>query len=104
MLAWVASAVVNAWGVLQASPINPGTHSITSPSGTQAREIEWLYWLIFWIAFTAFVLVILSFAGASAKAYVNDPEPLPVIKNEEADRRAGWAVGIAIAATVVGLF
>ena len=31
-------------------------------------------------------------------------EPLPVIKNEEADRKARWAVGSAVAITVITLF
>ena len=44
-----------------------GEHNSLHPAGPFSRDIEWLYWVIFWIVFVAFVLTILAFARASAK-------------------------------------
>ena len=64
-----------------------------------------MYWFIFWILFAVFVLMIAAFSRAGAKARVLASHPLPVIeKDEEGDRRAGWAVGTAIGITVITLF
>ena len=81
-----------------------GEHNSLHPAGPFASDIEWLYWVIFWIVFVAFVLTILAFARASAKTYSRAEEMLPITKNEEADRKAQWAVGTAITITVLTLF
>jgi len=35
----------------------PGDHSILHPAGPQASNIEWLYWVIFWIVFVLLGLI-----------------------------------------------
>ena len=93
---------MNAMGILashllaQAMPLDPGRHHILHPAAPQAGHIEWLYWFIFWILFAVFVLMMAAFARAGAKTRVVASHPLPVIeKDDELDRRAGWAVGSA---------
>src|SRR5205814_618765 len=50
-------------------------------------------------------LMIAAFARAGSKTHVVATHPLPILeKDEEGDRRAGWAVGSAIGITVVTLF
>jgi cytochrome c oxidase subunit II len=88
----------------QATPLEPGRHLILHPGTPQSSHIEWLYWVIFWITFAVFLLMILGFTRAGARAHVDAIEPLPVTKNEEADRKATWAVGSAVAVTVITLF
>ena len=89
----------------QAQVLDPGRHHVLHPAAPQAGHIEWLYWVIFWILFAVFVLMIAAFTRAGAKARVVASHPLPVIeKDEEGDRRAGWAVGTAIGITVITLF
>jgi len=88
----------------QAMPLNPGHHSVLHPAASQAGNIEWLYWVIFWILFAVFVLMVAAFARAGAKSRVLDDAPLPVIEDDDGDRRAGWAVGSALAITVITLF
>src|SRR3954453_17546195 len=88
----------------QAIPLDPAQHLILHPGAPQSSHIEWLYWVIFWITFAVFLLMILGFTRAGAKAHVDATEPLPIIKNEEADRTARWAVGSALAVTVITLF
>ena len=83
----------------------PGQHHILHPAGPQASNIEWLYWVIFWIVFVAFVLTILGFARAAARSRTPAHEMVPVIKDtSEADRRSTWAVGSAVLVTVLALF
>jgi cytochrome c oxidase subunit II len=96
---WVASLLL-----LQAKSLEPGGHAILHPAAPQGSHIEWLYWLIFWITFTVFVLMIVGFTRASAKNYINATEPLPVTEDEVGDQRAKWAVGSAVAVTVITLF
>src|SRR5438477_1557944 len=94
-----------AWRWLaQAMPLEPGHHSVLHPAAPQAGHIEWLYWLIFWILFSVFVLMIAAFARAGAKARVRGDRAFPIIEDEEGDRRASWAVGTALGVTVVTLF
>jgi cytochrome c oxidase subunit II len=81
-----------------------GPHSMLHGSGPQAANIEWLYWVIFWIVFAAFVLTILGFARAGIRNRVSSREMLPIFSDPEGDRRAAWAVGTAIAVTVLALF
>ncbi|HKR83890.1 MAG TPA: hypothetical protein VJS37_06910, partial [Terriglobales bacterium] len=81
-----------------------GEHNSLHPAGPFSHHIEWLYWVIFWIVFAAFVLTILAFGRASARAYDPAEEMLPLTKDEEGDRRAKWAVGAAITITVLTLF
>ena len=45
----------------------PGEHSMLRPGGPQAANIEWLYWVIFWITFVVYVLVVLGFTRAGAR-------------------------------------
>jgi len=80
-----------------------GEHNSLHPAGPSSHDIEWLYWVIFWIVFVAFVLTMVAFARAS-KTYSRSEEMLPIIKDEEGDRRATWAVGTAIIITVLTLF
>ena len=95
----------NAYLVAQAMPLDPGRHHILHPAAPQAGQIEWLYWVIFWILFAVFALMIAAFTGAGSKTRVVASQPLRVIeKDEESDRRAGWAVGSAIGITVITLF
>jgi cytochrome c oxidase subunit II len=88
----------------QAMPLDPGQHLVLHPGAPQSSHIEWLYWVIFWITFAVFLLMILGFARAGAKAHVDASEPLSVTEDKEADRKAMWAVGSAVAITVVTLF
>lgn len=89
----------------QAKILDPGRHQVLHPAAQQAGHIEWLYWFIFWIVLAVFVLMIVAFASAGAKTRVVASGPLPVLeKDEEADHRASWAVGSALAVTVITLF
>ncbi len=91
--------------VVPAQVLDPGRHNVLHPAASQAGHIEWLYWFIFWILLAVFVLMIAAFSRAGTKARVLASHPLPVIeKDEEGDRRAGWAVGTAIGITVITLF
>jgi cytochrome c oxidase subunit 2 len=81
-----------------------GEHNSLHPAGPQATDIEWLYWVIFWICFIVFVLVIVGFARASARTHTPARDMLPVIQDPEGDRRATWMVGSAVAVTVLTLF
>jgi cytochrome c oxidase subunit 2 len=91
--------------LVQAGVLDPGAHNALHPAAPQARHIEWLYWLLFWILFTVFVLMIAAYTGAGAKTRVVASDPLPIIdKDEETERRATWAIGSAIGVTVIILF
>ena len=70
-------------------PLEPGHHSVLHPAAPQAGHIEWLYWLIFWVLFSVFVLMIAAFARAGAKARVRGDRAFPIIEDEEGDRRQG---------------
>jgi cytochrome c oxidase subunit 2 len=64
-----------------------------------------LYWVVFWILLSIFVLMIAGFTRAGAKSHTVADHPLPVIEKDEAgDRKAAWAVGSALAITVLILF
>ena len=82
----------------------PGRHRMLDPAGPQAGNIEWLYWVIFWILLVVFVLTIAGFARAAARTRTSATEMLPIVKDPEGDRRAHWAVGSAVAVTVLTLF
>jgi cytochrome c oxidase subunit 2 len=89
----------------QALPLDPGRHAVLHPAAPQARNIEWLYWVIFWILFSIFVLMTAGFARAGAKSHTFADHPLPVIeKDERGGRKAAWAVASGLAITVVTLF
>lgn len=90
--------------LFKAMPLNPGHHLVLHAGAPQGRDIEWLYWGIFWVLVAVFVLMIAAFTRASAKSHVSGIRPLPVIENDEADRRAGWAVWSALGITVITLF
>lgn len=88
----------------QAMPLDPGRHLILHPGAPQGSHIEWLYWVIFMILIAVYVLMILSFTGAGFRARASSVDPIPVIENKEGDEKAKWAVGTAVAITVVTLF
>jgi heme/copper-type cytochrome/quinol oxidase subunit 2 len=99
-----ATSFVTGWAFVALAIFFQGEHNSLHPAGPFAANIEWLYWVIFWIVFVAFVLTILAFARASAKTYSRSEEMLPIVRNEEGDRKAKWAVGAAITITVLTLF
>src|SRR5947209_17043970 len=83
----------------------PGKHSALDPAAPQARHIESLFWIIFGICLTVYILMLLFLTSASVRSYAGKQnEPLPLIEDEEGDRRASWAVGSAIGITVFTLF
>jgi cytochrome c oxidase subunit 2 len=90
--------------LVQAMLFNPGRHLVLHAGAPQARNIEWLYWVIFWILAVIFVLMIAAFSRASAKSHVTTCQPLPIIVDDEGDRRTAWVVGSAIGVTVITLF
>ncbi|HEX6804169.1 MAG TPA: cytochrome c oxidase subunit II [Terriglobales bacterium] len=81
-----------------------GEHNALHPAGPQASDIEWLYWVIFWIVFAAFVLMIAGFTRAAVKTHSSAEAMLPITSDPEGDRRAKWAVSSAVAVTVLTLF
>jgi cytochrome c oxidase subunit II len=97
----IASIVFAAW---QPSSLDPGAHSATNPSSWLAGHIEWLYWFIFWICFTTFVLVIAAFTRTTVANTIRQSEPAPIMEDEEGDSRAKWFVGAAVGITVIALF
>jgi cytochrome c oxidase subunit II len=100
-----AAGILAPYLLAQGKVLDPGRHHILHAAAPQAGYIEWLYWFIFWILLAVFVIMILAFAGAGAKAQVVASPPLPIIeKDEERDRPAVWAVGSALAVTVITLF
>src|ERR1044071_372049 len=100
-----ARSLIPAHLLAQAMPLDPGRHQVLQAAAPQAGHIEWLYWVIFWILFTVFVLMNVAFVRAGAKARVEASHPLPILeKDEKTDRRAGWAVGVALGITVITLF
>lgn len=88
----------------QSMPLDPGSHNILHPAAPQGAHIEWLYWVIFWICFVVYVLMIIGYTRAAAKSKSDAIYPLPVFEDKEGDQRAKWAVGTAVAVTVVTLF
>jgi cytochrome c oxidase subunit 2 len=90
--------------LVQAMPLDPGHHHVLHPAAQQAGNIEWLYWTIFWVLLTVFVLMIAAFTTAGSKAHTASDHPLPIIEDDEGDRRARWAVGSALGLTVITLF
>ena len=87
----------------QAMPLDPGVHHALHTGAPQGKQIEWLYWLIFWILLIVYVLMIAGFTRAAARSRVSARELVDVIVDEEGDRRAKWAVGSAVTVTVVTL-
>lgn len=87
----------------QAMPLDPGVHHALHTGAPQGKQIEWLYWLIFWILLIVYVLMIAGFTRAAARSRVSARELVDVIVDEEGDRRAKWAVGSAVTGTVVTL-
>jgi cytochrome c oxidase subunit 2 len=88
----------------QAMPLDPGHHHVLHPATPQAGNIEWLYWVVFWILFAVFVLMIAGFSAAAAKTRVMSSRPLPISEDEEGDHKARWALGSALGITVITLF
>jgi cytochrome c oxidase subunit 2 len=88
----------------QAMPLDPGRHYVLHPSAPQAGNIEWLYWVIFAVLLAVYIIMIAAFTAAGAKSRINAGPPIPIIKNDEGDRRAKWVVASAIGITVITLF
>jgi cytochrome c oxidase subunit 2 len=100
-----ASLKFAVWHLLaQAAPLDPGRHHILHPGAFQGSHIEWLYWTIFWILLAVYVLTVSAFIRAGAKTYSPSDRPLPIMEDKAGDERAKWAVGSAIAITVIALF
>lgn len=80
--------------------------SALNAAGPQSARIERLYWLIFWISVTVFVLVIGTLSGALARrTRRGEPAmPAPILDTAAADRTATKIVGIAVGLTVITLF
>jgi cytochrome c oxidase subunit II len=87
-----------------AQAVDPGSHHILHPAASQASQIEWLYWVIFWILLSVFVLMIVGFTRAGLRSRCSAIEPAPVVVDTAGDQRAKWAVGSAVAVTVLTLF
>jgi cytochrome c oxidase subunit II len=102
--------VIAAWncavfGWFQSKSLDPGGHNILHPAAPQASQIDWLYWTIFWILLAVYVLMIAGFSRTAIKNRMVATQPLPLMEKDEAgDKRATWAVGSAIAVTVIALF
>ena len=94
-----------AWA-LQASPTAaPGRHSALHPAAPQGRQIEWMFWLTFWICFCVYVLMIIGFTRAAHRSYADEQErPLPIMEDPAGDKRAQLAVSSAVAVTFIALF
>ena len=107
VLTWLApmcAAVL--LGVLQSSApvLDPGAHSALQPVSPQGAQIDWLYWLTFWICLAVYVLMIFGLTTGGLKSYSGDSDPPPITEDEEGDRKATWFVGTAVGVTVVTLF
>jgi cytochrome c oxidase subunit II len=96
--------VYSAWISFQARLTGPGPHSALHPRGPQGASAERLFWILFFIAFIAYVLTLAAFAKASARTYTPEMDVSHVIEDEEGDRRSSWYVGAAVGVTVITLF
>src|SRR5258708_25789615 len=76
-----------------ATDFDPGPHNALRPVSPQGGQIEWLFWLIFWICFIVYILMVVGFGSAAAKSAAGTDEPPPIIEDEEGDRRARLFVG-----------
>jgi cytochrome c oxidase subunit II len=81
-----------------------GQHSALRAASPEAAHIERLYWFIFWICFGVFVLMIGALSRTAVRNRASDTEMLPIIQDEQGDRRAAWGVAIAVGLTTVILF
>ncbi len=81
-----------------------GIQSALDPVGPQSARIERLWWLMFWIALTVFVLVIGTLSIAIARRHRNQPIPFPPKDKLPADEPASRVVAVAVGITVVTLF
>lgn len=81
-----------------------GIQSALDPAGPQSARIERLWWLMFWIAFTVFVLVIGTLSIAIARRRRNQPIPFPPKDKLPADEPASRVVAVAVGVTVITLF
>lgn len=82
----------------------PGVHSVLDGAAFQSRHIERLFSILFFICITVYLLVVLFFALGGRRTYTPEEEPLPVIKNPEADAVAQWWVALAVGVTTVLVF
>jgi cytochrome c oxidase subunit 2 len=91
--------------MVQGAVLDPGKHSALHPETAQGRAIEWLYWIIFWLCLTVFVLMMAALARASARTYAGQQqEPLPLVEDEAGDQRASWVIGSVIGITALTMF
>jgi cytochrome c oxidase subunit II len=82
-----------------------GPQTALDPAGPQALRIEHTLFLIFWITSIVTVIVLTVLVVAVLRQHSEGeslPPPLPTDPQKE--RRATWAVGSAIATTIVLLF
>jgi cytochrome c oxidase subunit 2 len=81
-----------------------GAHYVSDGAASQGRHIERLFSILFFVCLAIYVLVILFFAIGGRRTYTPEEEPLPVIKNPEADAVAQWWVAFAVGITTVLTF
>jgi cytochrome c oxidase subunit II len=83
---------------------NHGNQDVLNSAGIQAHRIEHLWWLIFWVTLTIFVLVLVFLGSAiwqrNDAGMTSPPEP------HQKDREARLSVGVsaAVLITIVILF
>jgi cytochrome c oxidase subunit II len=77
--------------------------SVLEPSSSKAAEIEWLYWVIFWVSLVAFIVVMYAFAHAATKNSKASSTPPPVMENPAGDLRALPVVALAMGITAITL-
>ncbi len=80
-------------------------HSVLHPAGPMASAIDGLWWWMFWVASTVWVLVVVALAFAAFRrarppVSAEDVALTPAVEHERMER----SVGIAIAVTVAVLF
>jgi cytochrome c oxidase subunit II len=76
-----------------------GWQSALEPHGPDARQIDGLFWLFVIIATLVWLLVMLFLGGALWRRRARSGKA--VVPNPDSERRAGIAVGAAVAATVL---
>lgn len=79
-------------------------HSVLDGAALQARHIERLFSILFYICLAVYLLVILFFAIGGRRSYAPEESPLPIIRVPEADAVAKWWVASAVGLTTVLVF
>jgi cytochrome c oxidase subunit 2 len=84
---------------------NRGNQDALNSAGIQARRIENLWWLLFWVTLVVFILVMMFLARTMLRTGGSEllgQKPAP--QNESEDRPLAVGVFVAVAITVVTLF